>query len=134
MFTISNREFAIKFDIGKFMLPVNNNFASYFDVTDSEFLRNLQNNMEMRPYTIVKEVGRPDLLSESCYGSGNTELWWILMIINNMRLPTDLTLGKIIYYPSLRLLEDIYTRLTNKTVDSKFKNLSNMSITTSTKL
>lgn len=102
-----------RYDLAKFISPVKRRFA-YFDIVDSEFLSSIRKLKKFNTYTITSEEGRPDLLSERIYGLGEIQFWWILMILNELRLPKDLKRGMIIKYPSRDDLEGIYLSLGNK--------------------
>lgn len=105
-----------KFDIMKFNAPVDSKY-SYFDIIDSEFLTKLKNLKKYKTYTITVEEGRPDLISEKIYGLGQTQFWWILMVLNELRLPKDLKRGLIIRYPTREDLDGLYLSLGNNNVN-----------------
>ena len=103
-----------KYDLDRFMNPVKSTERSkalYFDVIDSEFLFQLQKLSNFGTYKILDEEGRPDLLSERIFGTGKIQYWWILMLLNGLRLPSDLKRGMTIKYPSMYDLEAIYINL-----------------------
>lgn len=113
-FTLNTTErFIDRYDITKFSNPVDQKFA-YFDIIDSDFLFKLRNLKKFETYTITIEEGRPELVSERIYGLGETQFWWIIMLLNELRLPQDLKRGMVIRYPTRNDLEDIYLGLGNK--------------------
>lgn len=101
-----------RFDISRFMQPVTGEAIAYFDIVDSEFLKNLMAIKVVGTYFVSKEEGRPDLLSERIYGTGNTQYWWILMLFNDLRLPSDLKRNTTVRYPTLSDLETLLVSLT----------------------
>lgn len=109
MFKIDSNKMAQRYDISKFM---SNENGSILDSVDSEFLYKLMNLDQYGSYTVISEVGRPDLLSERIYGAGLTQYWWILMYVNELRFPWDLTMNLVLRYPLIDDLEDIYLTLT----------------------
>lgn len=109
MFKIDSNKMAQRYDISKFMSGEN---GSILDSVDSEFLYRLMHLDQYGSYTVISEVGRPDLLSERIYGAGLTQYWWILMYVNELRFPWDLTMNLVLRYPLIDDLEDIYLTLT----------------------
>lgn len=109
MFKIDSDKLAQRYDISKFM---SNENGSILDSVDSEFMYKLKNLSRYGTYTVISEVGRPDLLSERIYGAGLTQYWWILMMVNELRFPWDLTMNLVLRYPLIDDLEDIYFSLT----------------------
>lgn len=107
-----NQSYIDKFDIMKFNAPVNLKYA-YFDIIDSEFLRKLKNLKKYKTYTVTVEEGRPELISERIYGLGQTQFWWILMVLNELRLPKDLKRGLVLRYPTREDLDGLYLGLNN---------------------
>ena len=107
-----NQSYIDKFDIMKFSAPVNSKYA-YFDIIDSEFLRKLKNLKKYKTYTVTVEEGRPELISERIYGLGQTQFWWILMVLNELRLPKDLKRGLVLRYPTREDLDGLYLGLNN---------------------
>ena len=102
-----------KYDLDRFIreVPESRSRALYFDIIDSEFLFQLKNLSNFGLYTVFDEEGRPDLLSERIFGVGKIQYWWILMILNDLRLPSDLKGGMTIKFPSIHDLERIYVNL-----------------------
>lgn len=121
------KSYAERYDIAKFNRPVDGSRFAYFDIVDSEFLRKLTNLKKFKTYIVKSEEGRPDLLAERIYGLGQSQFWWILMILNELRLPRDLKRGMIIRYPMRSDLEGIYLSLNNDTT-SPLTNLGGNSI------
>ena len=122
----TNQSYIDRFDIMKFNAPVNSKF-SYFDIIDSEFLRKLKSLKKYKTYKVTVEEGRPELVSERIYGVGQTQFWWILMVLNELRLPKDLKRGLILRYPTREELEDIYLSLNNDTNSSNKPRLNDIS-------
>lgn len=108
MFKIDPKDTAERYDLSKFMSKFGSKF---FDVLDSDFLLRLNKVRDFGTYKVVSEAGRPDLLSERIYGSGFTQYWWVILLYNNLRYPTDIKTGMIIKYISIAHLEDIYFTL-----------------------
>lgn len=111
MYKLDNNQQNNKYDIDRFMNPVDNKKAIYFDIVDSEFLLQLKQLSTFGTYRVLDEEGRPDLLTERIYGAGNIQYWWILMLLNELRLPKDLKRGMIIKFPTVLDLEEIYVNL-----------------------
>lgn len=122
----TNQSYIDRFDIMKFNAPVNSKF-SYFDIIDSEFLRKLKSLKKYKTYKVTVEEGRPELVSERIYGVGQTQFWWILMVLNELRLPKDLKRGLVLRYPTREELEDIYLSLNNDTNSSNKPRLNDIS-------
>lgn len=111
MYKLDNNQQNNKYDIDRFMNPIENKKTIYFDIVDSEFLLQLKQLSTFGTYRVLDEEGRPDLLTERIYGVGNIQYWWILMLLNELRLPKDLKRGMIIKFPTVLDLEDIYVNL-----------------------
>ncbi|MGP1493869.1 MAG: hypothetical protein ACTTIS_00765 [Streptobacillus sp.] len=122
----TNQSYIDRFDIMKFNAPVNSKF-SYFDIIDSEFLRKLKSLKKYKTYKVTVEEGRPELVSERIYGIGQTQFWWILMVLNELRLPKDLKRGLVLRYPTREELEDIYLSLNNDTNSNNKPRLNDIS-------
>nr|DAP65232.1 MAG TPA: baseplate wedge protein [Caudoviricetes sp.] len=122
----TNQSYIDRFDIMKFNAPVNSKF-SYFDIIDSEFLRKLKSLKKYKTYKVTVEEGRPELVSERIYGVGQNQFWWILMVLNELRLPKDLKRGLVLRYPTREELEDIYLSLNNDTNSSNKPRLNDIS-------
>lgn len=105
MYKINNNLITEKrFDMAKFMA-----YADGFDIIDSNFINSVSNISASGTYIIRLEVSRPDLLSFNLYG--DTQYWWLLMLYNDLSLPTDLVAGLEIKYFSIPDLETIYFSL-----------------------
>ena len=115
-----------KYDLDRFMKPVDNQKTMYFDVVDSEFLLGLKQISKFGTYRIFDEEGRPDLLSERIYGPGRIQYWWIIMLFNNFRLPGDIKRGMIVKFPTVTDLENIYVDLLPNINSSKISKSSIM--------
>lgn len=111
MYDVNNDIQNDKYDLDRFINPVDNSKTTYFDIVDSEFLFKLKSLDRFGTYNVIFEEGRPDLLSERIYGVGNTQYWWLLMYFNNIRLPRELKRGTTIRYPLIVDLENIYVNL-----------------------
>ena len=111
MYKLDNNQQNNKYDIDRFMNPIENKKSIYFDIVDSEFLLQLKQLATFGTYRVLDEEGRPDLLTERIYGTGNIQYWWILMLLNELRLPKDLKRGMIIKFPTILDLEEIYVNL-----------------------
>nr|DAY41674.1 MAG TPA: baseplate wedge protein [Caudoviricetes sp.] len=122
----TNQSYIDRFDIMKFNAPVDSKF-SYFDIIDSEFLRKLKSLKKYKTYKVTVEEGRPELVSERIYGLGQTQFWWILMILNEIRLPKDLKRGLILRYSTREELENIYLSLNNDTNSNNKPRLNDIS-------
>lgn len=122
----TNQSYIDRFDIMKFNAPVDSKL-SYFDIIDSEFLRKLKSLKKYKTYKVTVEEGRPELVSERIYGLGQTQFWWILMILNEIRLPKDLKRGLILRYPTREELENIYLSLNNDTNSNNKPRLNDIS-------
>lgn len=109
MFKLSAQELAYRYDISNFIRRTES--TSYFDIVDSTFLNDLKSLKGMETYTVKFEANRPDLLSEAIYGSGITQLWWIVMTVNGLRLPTEIKTNMTVQYPTLDQLESLYFKL-----------------------
>ena len=103
----------------KFNVPVRSSRFAYFDIIDSEFLRKLKSLKKYKTYKVTIEEGRPELVSERIYGLGQTQFWWILMILNELRLPKDLKRGTILRYPTREDLDGLYLGLNNDDNNNK---------------
>lgn len=93
-----------RFDISKFF-----EFTDNYDPLSSGFVSSLKSISMGGLYTITKEDGRPDLISNNIYG--DTQYWWILMLYNDYVIVEDFKIGEQIKYPSLTELEDLYFSL-----------------------
>lgn len=114
-----DQKYLDKFDIMKFNAPVRSSRFAYFDIIDSEFLRKLKSLKKYKTYKVTIEEGRPELVSERIYGLGQTQFWWILMILNELRLPKDLKRGTILRYPTREDLDGLYLGLNNNDNNNK---------------
>lgn len=123
-----------RYSLTNFIAPVDNKSGAYFDITDSLFLRRLKGKLVYSKYYVRDEHHRPDLLSERIYGTGNTQYWWILMYLNNLRSFTDLKSGIIIHAPTLSSLEDILFSLQQSSVIEKLKSKNTGEISNSIRL
>lgn len=106
MFFINNNlDTDTRYDIIKFFDFKQDNI----DPLDSCLLINILNLPEQGIYTILNEEKRPDLLSYNLYQ--DTQYWWILLLYNSILNVNELKSGITIRYPSLTLLEKLYTEL-----------------------
>lgn len=95
----------IRYDLAKF-LPFE---EDVYNILDSSFLDQLRELIPLGYFEVVGEEGRPDLVSWKVYK--NTQYWWVIMEFNGLVDFEDLTPGKILAYPSLNKVEDIYFNL-----------------------
>ena len=125
MHKLNDQPLAYRYDVSNFIRRTEKN-DNYFDIVDSEFLFRIKKLKNLRVFVVTIEANRPDLLSEAIYGEGNHQLWWILMFINNLRLPTDIKTGMVIQYPTLDQLENIYFSLTASSVVDRLKSTTEL--------
>lgn len=104
-----------RYDISKFIKKEEDGF---WDIVNSEFISNLNLMKSFEYYTVTTENGRPELIAEKIYGYGNSQFWWIIMILNNCVLPSDIKTGDVLKYPSLSNLETIYFSLLDNSFGS----------------
>ena len=97
-----------RYDFAKFMEFVEGGF----DILNSYFLTEVLKIEPIGIYEIVGEEFRPDLASYNIYGY--IELQFILMIYNNVMEKSELVIGTILKYPSLRDIENLYFALKAK--------------------
>lgn len=119
MFKLANQSQAYRYDISNFISRTAE--GNYFDIVDSEFLNHLKSLKNLRVFVVTSQANRPDLLSEAIYGAGVHQLWWIIMYVNNLRLPTDIKTGMTINYPTIDQLETIYFKLVANNIPSNLK-------------
>lgn len=108
-----------RYDIAKFLNPIQDCF---WDILDSEFISSLIMVKKYNYYTVTTEEGRPDLIAERIYGLGNSQFWWIIMILNNYVLPSDIKNGDNVKYLSTSVLETLYFSLLNDSSSGSLKN------------
>lgn len=126
MFRTSDNKGLDRFDIAKLTEKCD---VAMFNLNNSKFLHELHRLKDLRSYTILSEVGRPDLLSEALYGQGNYQYWWIIMSLNGLCFPDDLKNGLIIKYPSLDQIENVYFELsTNSSTKTNSSEISTLEI------
>lgn len=118
MFQIDPIQSSNRYDIVKFMKNLGDGF---YDSVDSKFLLELGKIKTKGTYTVVAELNQPSLLSENIYGEGYTQYWWILMYVNGLRSMSELTVGKVINYPSINDLETLYFSLSPEAQNNRFQ-------------
>lgn len=94
----------LRFDMAKFM-----EFNVGYDFVNSWFLNKVMLLPTLGRYYIKDEENRPDLISYRIYGT--TELWWLVLLYNDLVNNGDVTIGKTIKYPSLSDLEALFHRI-----------------------
>lgn len=106
MFYINTEiETPTRFDIAKFF-----RFTGIgFEVLDSAMLQLVSELPVSGYFTITTQAERPDLLSWDIYNS--VDYWWVLLLYNGINRVKDLTIGKVISYPSLDSLASFYLNL-----------------------
>lgn len=55
-------------------------------------------------YVAIEEVGRLDLIAYDAYG--DSELWWVIALANNMDHPAQFGMGDVLMIPSPRYVND----------------------------
>lgn len=99
-----NNRGSFRYDVSRFM--------EYREGLHDDFTSYLLSRLETLPilgqYRIQVQA-RPDVYSRDIYD--NTDYWQLLLLYNNIVLIDELTPGKILLYPNLDELEDIYFSL-----------------------
>lgn len=85
--------------------------GSIFDEFNSYFLEHLRLLNRSGEYEILSPY-RPDIYSQDIFGS--TDYWQILWYYNNISNIEQLSVGKILYYPSISDVETLYFSLKSK--------------------
>lgn len=107
MFYIDNEiETTRKFDMIKFMEFNKDNS----DPLNSFIISNIKNLPEQGTYTITSSEFRPDMLSFNIYN--DTQYWWLLLLYNEINNINEIVVGKVIRYPSLNNLQNLYIQAT----------------------
>lgn len=102
----------IRFDMAKFV-----DFKEgAFEPLTSNFLSEISNLKPIDRFVVTTEEARPDLISYKIYGT--TQYWWVLMEMNGILDVDEITVGKLIEYPDISDLEDIYFSLKAKEITS----------------
>ena len=83
-----------------------------YDIFNSRFIKELKLLKAGGSMSITSQAYNPPLLSYDIYGV--TDLWNILLWYNNCLSSQDLTIGKVIKYPTLGNLETLYFKLQSK--------------------
>lgn len=83
--------------------------SGVYDILDSHFMTELVKLPMAGTYVVVEDEGRPDVIAYRLYGS--SEYWWVLMLYNNIIVPSQLVSGASIKYPQIDKLETLYGRL-----------------------
>lgn len=100
----------IRFDMAKFVEHTDGSF----DPLTSNFLDEVSKLQPIDRFVVSSEEGRPDLISHKIYGT--TQYWWVIMEMNGILDVNDITNGKVLEYPDISDLEDIYFSLKSKEV------------------
>ena len=104
MFYINNDiNNSTRYDLSKFMEFNNDNY----DSLNSYMLEFLSKLPAFGLYMVKENEGKPDLISYDLYE--DTQYWWILMLYNNIFNINELTPNKIISYPSISSIEELYS-------------------------
>jgi len=98
-----------RFDMSKFL-----EFTDNYDSLTSKFLLDLKKLKPIFTFVITHEEKKPDLISQLIYG--DTQYWWIILYYNDITEIDELVSGKILQYPSLEDLEDLYFSLRSEEV------------------
>ena len=102
-----------RFDMSHFM-----EYTEYwYDSMNSEFIDWLLKAEPDGWYRITEPQGRPDLVSYHIYG--DTQYWWILLLINEIICVHDLKEGMQIKFIALE-------RMQNKYLDLKISGVANV--------
>ena len=104
-FRLSSADFDARFDVHRFMAYR----EDMYDDFDSVFLEHLRGLPSAGNYRISTREKRPDVYSRDIYGS--TAYWSMLMEYNGIVSVAELTLGKLLLYPSKSSMEDAYFSL-----------------------
>jgi hypothetical protein len=83
--------------------------SGVYDILDSHFMTELTKLPMAGTYVVVEDEARPDVIAHRLLGS--TEYWWVLMMYNNLIMPSQLKAGVTIKYPVMDRLETMYGRL-----------------------
>lgn len=83
--------------------------SGVYDILDSHFMTELVKLPMAGTYVVVDDEARPDVIAYRLLGS--TEYWWVLMLYNNLIMPSQLVAGSTIKYPAMDKLETMYGRL-----------------------
>ena len=83
-----------------------------YDISESWFYQRILRLPIKGEYVVHGEESRPELISYNVYGT--TSLWHILMAYNRITDFTEVSVGKVIYYPSIEDIEQIYFSLNSK--------------------
>lgn len=94
-----------RFDMTHFMEFTN----GWFDSMNSEFINWLLTAEPDGWYRVVEPQGRPDLVSYHIYG--DTQYWWILLLINDIICVNDLKENMEIKYIRSERLQNKYLDL-----------------------
>ena len=81
------------------------------DVLNSEFVKELRKLPHHGKWK-VKQAERPTLIAFELYGK--IDLWWIIMMYNDLIHINDIQLGMTLRYPSLNSVENLYLSLNSK--------------------
>jgi len=92
-----------KYDMAKFM-----DFSDegVFDSLNSYMLYQIPRLPLAGQYTLKKHENRPDLISYDIYG--DMQYWWIIMWYNHFVKPQDFKIGRVIKFPSISAVEQLY--------------------------
>lgn len=91
-----------QYDMGKF-LPFVTGFS---DVLQSYFFENLRSIPAQGKWQIQNGAGDPQLISYEIYG--DTQYWWLLMAFNDVVSLDELTVGRVLVYPSLSEMTSLF--------------------------
>lgn len=109
MFFINlDKEYPTRFDPGKFMKFEQNSH----DTLTSYFRKKISGLPLGGYFHVTAEIGRPDLVCYKIYKK--TELWWLLLLYNELAEPDQITAGMTLNYPTVTSIEDLYFSLRSK--------------------
>lgn len=88
----------------KFSSLFNVDGVLFWDVPDFPVIEQQSDDLV---YTVQSgDSSRIDLIAFDIYG--DAELWWVILLANNLQLITDLTVGQILTIPSPRYIKSVY--------------------------
>ena len=83
-----------------------------YDPLTSRFLNDLE-DVPLEGFRVtVDEAERPDLVSNKIYG--DTQYWWVLMFVNFLTDPRELTTGTVLKIPPLAEIEAAFFSLKSR--------------------
>lgn len=94
----------LKYDIGK-IIPWMTENASMYDILSSSYASMIKQLPSEGTFRIVTERYRPDLISYKIYGKVTYKI--PLMLYNDIILPQECYVGRILQYPSVLNLDNL---------------------------